>query len=101
MSTVCVFLFMYVEVPVRWVGIVRQKPFQPCDTTRSGSYKITGLVSHISNEYNISKPILDQKKKKMNVLTDVKLSGLLSLAELQVSMPGVFAQTLLSLGVKA
>lgn len=63
-STVCVFLFMYVEVPVRWVGIVRLKPFQPCDTTRSGSSQITGLVSHISNEYNISKPILDQKKKK-------------------------------------
>lgn len=78
---------MYVEVPVRWVGIVRQKPFQPCDTTKSGSYQITGLVSHILNEYNISKSTLDQKKK-MNVLTDVKLSGL-PLAELQVSMPGV------------
>lgn len=58
-----VFLFMYVEVLVRWVGNVRQNPFQPCDTTKSGSYEIIVLVSHILNENNLSKPILDKKKK--------------------------------------
>lgn len=67
---------------------MRQNPIQPCDTTKSGSYEIIVLVSHILNENYLSKPILDKKKK--DVLTDVKLSGL-PLPELQVSMPGVFA----------
>lgn len=44
-----VFLFMYVEAPVRWVGSVRQNPFQPCDTTKSVSYEINALVTHILN----------------------------------------------------
>lgn len=61
------------------MGSVRQKPFQPCNTTKSGRQEIIALVSHILNEYNFSTPILD--KDKMSMLTDVKLSGL-SLPEL-------------------
>lgn len=46
----CVFLFMYVEVPVGRVGSARPDPFQLCDTTKSGTYDMSMLISSIYNE---------------------------------------------------
>lgn len=50
MSTVCVFLFMYVEVPVGRVGSAGPDPFQLCDTTKSGTYEMGMLIPSILNE---------------------------------------------------